>query len=377
MERKNYFLTKASSRPYYCKEHLLGIVKRPKLPKNHATTNRNKIKAIKEDIEKFDKEANNAWSFIFQMLDGSHLECYIDTYINKPKGHQLAREAIMKHYDDQSQAQIQQSYDAQIDNLTVLESSDPKTDFYQVVNELEKICNILASQPHPHQVILNDTSKKLKLQRALAKCKRFDHIITQGSTVTDDYETYITSITQLIINIQINAALSGKTTANDNKLAQAKNETVTSKALLTIGTDTVNYDDLLKDAKPDEINALKTTLKSNWNRFNRATTKFYKNNKRDTDNRDDSSDNTNKRPRYDNRQQGRGGGRSNGRSNYQGRGNNNNNNNNNHQYNNNHNNNNRNNNYNNSYQHRNDYRGERGGRGGRGGRGRKKQRRIR
>ena len=149
---KNYFMTKASSHPYYCMEHLLGIAKRPKLPKNHATMNRNKIKDIKADIKKFDKEADNAWNFIFQMLDGSHLESYIDAYINKPKRHQLAWKAILKHYDDQSQAQIQQSYEAQIDNLTVPESSDLKTDFDHVVNELEKICNILASQPHPHQV---------------------------------------------------------------------------------------------------------------------------------------------------------------------------------------------------------------------------------
>ena len=111
---KNYFLTKASSHPYYCMEHLSGIAIRPNLPKTHATMNKNKIKTIKQDIEKFDKEADNAWNFIFQMLEGSHLEIYIDTYINKPKRHQLAWKAILKHYDDQSQAQIQQSYEAQI-----------------------------------------------------------------------------------------------------------------------------------------------------------------------------------------------------------------------------------------------------------------------
>ncbi len=156
------------------------------------------------------------------------------------------------------------------------------------------------------RLFIFDTSKKLKLQSAVAKCPRFAEIRSQGSTVTDNYTKYINNIKKLITNIQTNTVLGGTTSTVDNKLIQAKNETVINSALLT--TDKVYFDQLLKDAKPEEITALKTSFKANWNRFSRATSKFNKNNKRDTDTRDQQTG-SNKRPHYDNRQQqGRGGG---------------------------------------------------------------------
>jgi hypothetical protein len=352
---KNYFLTKAGAYPYFCSDHLLGLAKKPEMPDDISELKSSTIKYINEEIEKYNKLDKVSWGFMYDILDGSPFESLIDIYMGQPQSSKLAWDAVNKHFEEQSQAQVQQAYESKIDNLTVSDSGDLKTDFDRVVDELNKYCNILASQPKPYRVKLNDTSKKLKLQRALAKSPRFKHITSQGSTVTDDYTEYIDAIKKLITNMQTNEALGGATTTLDNKLTQAKNETSTNSALLI--SDKVDYDQLLKDAKPEEINALKTSLKANWNKFTRATNKFNKANgsKRDTDTRDQQTG-SNKRPHVDNRQQqergGGGGGRNNGRSNYQGRANNS------YQYNYN-----RNNNY--QYQPRTDY--QAGGRGGRGG----------
>ena len=264
---KNYFLTKAGAYPYYCSEFLLGIAEKPTLPADISNMKAGTINRIKDDIEKFKKDEKTAWNFIYEILSGSHLESYIDQFIDQPQNYKLAWDAITKHFNDQSQAQVQQAYETKIDNLTVPDSGDLKTDFDHVVDELNKFCNILASQPYPHQVILNDTSKKLKLQRALAKCPRFKEIRSQGSTVTDDYTEYITAIKKLITNIQTNEALGGVTSVTDNKITQAKNETITNSALLATNSDKIDYDQFLKEAKPEEITALKTSLKNNWNRF--------------------------------------------------------------------------------------------------------------
>ena len=135
---KNYFMTKAGSHPYYVSEYLLGLAVKPVLPEDTSSMSSKQIDKYKEELKEHNKGANNAWGFMFEVLTGSHLESYIDLYISQPENYKLAWDAVVKHFDDQSQAQLQQAYETKIDNITVPDSGDLKTDFDRVVDELEK-----------------------------------------------------------------------------------------------------------------------------------------------------------------------------------------------------------------------------------------------
>ena len=317
LSEKTYFLTQANSKQWQVLEYLYGSIDAPADPST--VVNFKQKQHLEEKQKEFKQKNADAWTFIYTILHGTFLDSILVPY-TKNRDAAGAWTSLINYYEGDINPNTQRNLELKLEDFVIKDTQDLKLDFTDAVNQIERYSNALAALPVPYKMELNSTSKKLKLEQALARTPRFDKVIDSITTDPEDYEDYKVVILKSIETINKNKTLRDRrlNSATDTKNLQIKNE----KSTTALSTSISESEDI-SNLNSEELEALRVEIQKNRNRVYRAIDKKRKFEKP----ADESSNHLENRPDYSRPFNWRGGRRADiprghrgGRSNYRGRG---------------------------------------------------------
>jgi hypothetical protein len=244
--------------------HLRGLAEAPIPPA--ANAHRDLHRDFDRKKEKFDKEAAFAWQFLFEISNGTPLQTLLSPFEEIRDSHG-AWSSIVEHYETGLVASKRQVYEQK---LNLIRSSNTITDlsllFKNLVTQIEQYCNALGNLPMPQQLIVDNTTKKLKLVDAMVNRSqgKFDAILQDTSTNVEDYVAFQQAVEKKIDQQAMLDAIKIPTVASI-KASNEKNETASIPALQTSV-----QEDQERDPDINELKALKADINKNARRVSRA-----------------------------------------------------------------------------------------------------------
>ena len=257
-----YFSTKANNLQIL--DHLEGTATTPANPSLEANLSQRRY--LQEQHIKFKEKQAQAWTFVYDILVDTPLATLLAPHEDS-RNYSAVWTNLISFYESNTSDNVQRNFEFKLDNLVIKDTGDLKLDFVDAINQIEQFTKILSSLPAPFTLTLNTTSKKLKLENALGRTPRFDHIIDKINSEALSLHDFITNVNSAIDNYNKTKLLRDKRPPSilESKQIHMSNE-ISSESHGAMNANVDNFNNL----SIEELQAHKIEINKNRNRINRA-----------------------------------------------------------------------------------------------------------